>query len=189
MFNTKNTKETTGSKWIAPGVENDIVISNVTGYLPAEAERAPFLEFTFRKASSTDEDATKIRFYMSEKSSEMSMKKVLHLATKVVKRTQIDAITANSVEEYGALLHKLIVGKHLRLKFLGEEYVNSKNEVKVKPVLGLPSFAEAVMEGAEYPVVMDNATKLTYDSTKDLFKIANAPISDATIVEDDDLPF
>lgn len=189
-FNTKTVKETTGSKWIAPGVENDIVIMNVMGVAP-EGERAPFIEFTFKKAASEDEDNTKIRFYMTEKSSEMSMKKILHLATKVVKREQIDALTAGSVEEYGALLNRLIGGKHLRLKFLGEEYVNSKSEVKIKPVLGLPGFAEAIMEGAQYPVVANNATKLVFNPEKDIIRIKNVPTSDATIVgaADDDLPF
>lgn len=188
-FNTKNTKETSGSKWIAPGVENDVVIMNVMGVAP-EGERSPFIEFTFKKSTSEDDDNTKTRFYMTEKSSEMSMKKILHLCTKVVKRAQIDALTANSVEEYGALLNRLIAGKHLRLKFLGEEYINAKSEVKIKPVLGLPTFAEAIMEGAEYPAVANSATKLTFDTTKDIIRIKNVPASDSTIVGvEDDLPF
>lgn len=189
MFNTSGMNDSSGSKYIQPGIENDVVISNVMGVVPQGG--SPYIEFTFRKAASTNEDGSKIRFYMSEKSQPTSLKKILHIATKVVKRAQIDSLKATSVEEYGAMLSKLLSGKHLRMKFLGEEYRNSKDEVRVKPSIGLPDFAEAIMEGAEYTPVAQAASKLMFNSDKDIKRLAPTPSSDSTIVGDstDDLPF
>jgi hypothetical protein len=186
MFNTSDVNENAGGKYIKPGVENDVIIHNIMGVLPQSG--APYLEFSFRKPIATPEETTKIKFYMTEKSSAMSLKKVLHIATKVVKRAQIDALKASSVEEYGAMLNKILAGKHLRMKFLGEEYVNAKDEVRTKAVVGLPDFAEAIMEGAEYSPISNNSTKLSFDTDKDVKRLQEAPKTADPIVEDD-LPF
>lgn len=186
-FNTGNVSETT-SKYLRPGIENRVIIDNILGQEPKD--RAPFIEFTFRKPEATTEEATRVRFYMSEKAVSRSMQKIVHIATKVCTREQLNSLTASTVEEYAAMLNKLLRNKALRLMFSPEQYINAKGELKVKPTLGLPDFAEAINPGAEYAAVSDADTKLKYDEDKLLIraKESSKPKDDAVVVNDD-LPF
>ena len=188
-FNTSDVKEMSTSKYLKAGIENKVVIDNIKGEQPQD--RSPFIEFTFRKPEGKTEDGTRVRFYMSEKAKGMSLQKILHLATKVVKRAQIDALNASSVEEYGAMLNKLLRNKMLRIMFSPEEYQNSSGEIKIKPALGLPEFAEAIAEGAESAPVADGDTKLVYNENKLLIKArgVQVPQTEDTVLKDDDLPF
>jgi len=112
---------------------------------------------------------------MSEKGKVRSFEKIKHIATKVVKEADIDGIKAESLEEYGSKLQDLLMGKSLRMKFVGEEYINASGETKVKTTVGLPSFAEAIYEGGEYPVL--DVTKLKYNENNsyDMKKLEKAP--------------
>lgn len=188
-FNTGNVTEVSSSKYLRAGIENKVIIDNIKGEQPEGS--SPFIEFTFRKSEGTSEDGTRVRFYTSEKAVKRSMQKILHLATKVVKRAQIDALNASSTEEYGAMLNKLLRNKALRIMFSPEEYQNSKGEIKIKPALGLPEFAEAISEGAETPPVADADTKLVYNESKLLIKARNStPVqTDDAVLANDDLPF
>ena len=186
-FNTGNVSEST-SKYLRPGIENKVIIDNVIGQEPKD--RAPFIEFTFRKPESSSEEATRVRFYMSEKAVSRSMQKIVHIATKVCTREQLNALTATTVEEYGAMLNRLLRNKALRLMFSPEQYVNAKGEVKVKPTLGLPEFAEAINTGAEYAPVADGETKLKYDEDKLMIKVKESSVpKDDSAVVNNDLPF
>lgn len=188
-FNTGNVQEISTSKYLRAGIENKVVIDDIKGGQPEGG--APYVEFTFRKPEGKSEDGTRVRFYMSEKAQKMSLQKIVHIATKVVKRAQLDALNASSVEEYGAMLNKLLRNKMLRIMFSPEEYQNSKGEIKIKPALGLPEFAEAIMEGAENAPISDVDTKLVYNESKLLIRARNItpPTTDDTVLKDDDLPF
>lgn len=189
MYNTSGVNETVDFKRLRPGIENKVVIENIMGFEPG-AGRSPYLEFNLRKPEATAEDGTRLRFYMSEKSTPMSMKKIIHIATKCIKRSSLDAIKADSLEEYGAMLNKLLRNRSLRIMFSPEEYKNAKGVIGIKPGIGLPDFAEAINEGAEYPAVADNATKLVYDQDKLRIKLreGSAPTTEEVVVKDD-LPF
>lgn len=169
-------KEIKGGKYLKPGI-NNTTIGTVEGITPEQG--SPYIEIAFYKQGQDAENHTKVRFYMSEKGRAKSFEKIKHIATKVVKEATVDAIKAESLEDYGQKLQNILMGNSLRMKFVGEEYVNASNEVKVKTTVGLPSFAEATQEGAEYPVITDADTKLKYNENNsyDMKRLEKAPES------------
>jgi hypothetical protein len=123
-----------------------------------------YLGFKVYPKNGNPEYARTFEFYATtEKAIEYLNKKVLHIATKVVKRAQVDAIRANTLAEYAEGLNSLLAGKDVRLVFDGEEYYKG-TELRIAPKLNRVSdFAEAVVEGAEYPVVEAYKTMLKFD--------------------------
>lgn len=163
MFSTQGTEEKVReSKYLRPGV-HDAIIANIEGVTPESG--SPYIKLDIHKANATAEFSTEVRFYMTDKGQQKSLQKIFHLATRIVKASDINAVTAENLAEYGTKLNALLSGKSVRLKFIGEEYLNASQEVKVKTTLGLPPFAEANTEGAEHPVVSLENTKLVYDPT------------------------
>src|SRR5688500_2370737 len=109
MFNTKNVVESTGSKYIRPGINENVIVSSVTGV--AVEGKAPYLEFAFHLKESTPENATRIKLFMSEGAKSRSMEKLVHIATKITTREKVDAISADTVEGYAIALDALISNK------------------------------------------------------------------------------
>ncbi len=68
---------------------------------------------------------------MSEKAMSKSNEKLVHLASKCITKETLDAIEAESLEDYGSKLNKTLKGKVLRLKFIGEE-IEGKEGKKAK---------------------------------------------------------
>ena len=159
-FSTSGTEEKKSSVYLKPGISN-ATIGTIEGVAPDMG--SPYIEIGFYKQGGEIENSTKVRFYMSEKGRTRSFEKIKHIATKIVKASVVDSIEADTLESYGSKLQNILMGQSLRMKFVGEEYVNASQQVKVKTTVGLPTFAEAIQEGAEYPVVKDGETKLKYN--------------------------
>lgn len=180
MFTTKNTQEKTFvSKFITPGIHENVIIESVTGGT-VESTGNPFLEWAFRLSTSSPEETTKVRFFMSEKAREKSLEKVVHIVSKVANRKDLDAINTNSITDYAKAINKLVGGKTLRMKFIGEEYLNANSELKTRSSLGLPAFAEATVSGGDYAPV--TATKLKFDPSNgyDFKRLVNPDIETTT---------
>ena len=64
----------------------------------------------------------------------------------------------------------------IRIKFRGEEYLKQDGTTGVRSVIGYPEFAEAIQEGAEYPVVA--VTKMTFNPDTDIKKLVKLPDND-----------
>ena len=182
MFSTNQAsdKASKGSQYLKPGIHNDVTIGSIKGVTPQSG--APYLELSFYKTESGPDFSTSVKFFMNEKSTQdpnkagglaTSLSKLKHLGTKVMTADALGAIGGATVEEYGENLNKALSGKRLRMKFVGNEYVNNSQETKIQTTLGLPDFAEAIVPGAEYPVVPDNQTALTFDpnSPKDMKRL------------------
>ena len=168
-FTTTGTEEKrVDTKYLKPGI-NLTTIGTVEGITPEAG--SPYIEMGFYKMEGDPEANTKVRFYMSEKGIAKSLEKIKHIATKVVKASEIDSITADTVEDYGLSLNKLLSGKSLRMKFIGEEYKNASQQIKVKTTVGLPAFAEAINEGAEYPITTDTKLKFSENNPYDMKKL------------------
>lgn len=168
MYTTKGTEEKEfKSKYIAPGVQKVKIVS-ITGMAPEG--KSPYLELAF---VNQEEMTANIRFYMSEKAMPKSLEKIKHIGTKMVTNDDLDAIKADSIDSYGAALNGLLAGKTCRIKFTGEE-VESEKGIWTKAGIGLPTFAEATKDGAQYPAVDDEDTKLVYDENNkwDLKRLA-----------------
>lgn len=189
MFGTKGHSESTMvNKYIRPGINHEVVIESVKGV----EETKCYIEFLFRLPNAKAEEGSRQRFYMhTDGAVALNTSRIKHIATKVVKEEQVDAISANNILEYGMKLNSLLAGKTLRVKFAGEEYLatDGTGAIKVRSVLPVQNFAEAINMGAEHEPVSKENTKLKYDekSQYDFKRMAVMPTSD-TIV-DDDLPF
>jgi hypothetical protein len=160
-----------GGKYLKPGI-NNTTIGTIEGTTPEQG--SPYIEVKFYKEGETIENSTGVRFYMSEKGRARSLEKIKHIATKVVKEAEVDSIQAETLEDYASKLQNLLMGKSLRMKFVGEEYVNASNQVKVKTTIGLPSFAEAIYEGGEYPIVEETKLKYNENNSYDMKKLEKA---------------
>jgi hypothetical protein len=119
---------------------------------------------------------TDMRFYLSEKAAESTYKKIRHIFTKVVKDEDYLAAKAENIEELGDVYNSKLAGHSLRIKFRGEEYLKQDGSTGVRSVIGYPEFAEAIQEGAEYPVVA--VTKMTFNPDTDIKKLVKLPDND-----------
>lgn len=167
LFSTQGVEETPKSskvgKYIYGGIYHNIVISDVKS--GESANGIPYVEVTMHTKEGGVEAARSFNFYFSEAAAKVSMSKLKHISTKIVTLQQFEEINATSSSELAEALRELLKGESLRVKFTSEEYINQSGEVKERANLGLPDFAEAIQEGAEYPVIADEDTKLTYDKT------------------------
>ena len=156
-FTTNTVRE---GGYITPGI-HEVTIGEIKG---VSSNDKPRIDISFYLRGSDNAFSTTIRTYLSsEKSLIYGMRKIKHLATSIVQEEAIDNIEASSIEEYGDQVNSLLAGKDVRIKFIGEEYLNQNEEVKVRVNLGLPPFAEALVEGAKYPVAKQSSLK--YDPT------------------------
>ena len=128
-----------------------------------------------------------MRFYLSEKAAESSYKKIRHIFTKVTTDAEYLAAKAGSIGELGEVYNSKLAGKSLRIKFRGEEYLKQDGNVGTRAVIGYPEFAEAIHEGADYPVVP--VTKMTFNPDTDIKKLAKLPDNDFFSGGKDDLQF
>jgi hypothetical protein len=189
MYSTKGTTETQFvSKYIEPGIHR-VRINSIEGQEPEG--RSPYIQITFEDKDSKTAD---IRFYMSEKAMPKSLEKIKHIGTKLVTEDELDGINADNLAGYGAALNKLLAGKGCRIKFTGEEVDGEKGRWW-KAGIGLPTFAEATKEGAQYEPVSDEDSRLTFDKTNQYdwkplpdadMEYAGEPVGAAS---DDDDPF
>lgn len=183
MFGIENVS-TSSSKFIRPGIEDNVVIHRIEAVTPEG--RAPYLNLTFYKAAYTPEDGITVRLYMTETSQEKSLVKLKHLATtdELVKGL-IDADKASqTLKEFAENVDKVLSGHKLRVKFSGEEFTGRDGNPRQKATLGLPPFAESMSV---------NPTRLVWDksNTNDL-KPRPTPTSEAELTdttEGSNLPF
>lgn len=176
LFSTKGVSEEgkkgNGQQYIYGGVYNKVNIKSVK----ANSDKTPYIAIEMFTDEGGADTSREFRFYFTEKAAPVSMSKLKHIATKVVTEAEFEAIVANDVHDLARQLSDLIRGGKLRMKFTAEQYENNNGEVKDRPLIGLPPFAEAIMPGAEYPVVADDKTELTYDKNNqyDYKKLAGA---------------
>ena len=168
------------NKWIKPGIQENVVVHSIEGVEPEG--KSPYLEVAFRLTNGTDQDLTKVKFYMSESARPKSLEKIKHIATKLVTEEQIDAVTGDDLVTYGANLNRLLSGKAVReFKFIGEEYINASGEVKVKATIGLPKFASREVGTLTY----DKNNQYDYKKVV----VADAEQSNVPVTADSGLPF
>ena len=181
-FNTSDIKDKPAGKYIRPGINEDVKIGPIEGN--STPGKAPYIDIKFYPANGKVEDATRSRFYMSEKAAKKTLEKFNHLATKVVTKEEFDAVGSQSstVEQYAQKLNALLSGKVVpRMKFVAEEYKNQSGDIKVRPQVGFVPFAEA---SKETPTALKFDLTSKYDNKK-----YATPDMEVTAGATDDLPF
>ena len=167
LFSNKNVTEATSKgnsqQYIYGGVYHKVNIKSVK----ANTDKTPCIEIDMFSEEGGADTSRTFRFYMSERAAKISQSKLMHIATKVVKEADFKAIEATDINDYARQLSDLLRGRKLRMKFTAEQYENQNGEVKDRPNIGLPVFAEAIEAGAEYPVVADADTELVYDKNNE----------------------
>jgi len=184
MFNLNEVKENVGGNglYIYPGVRN-VTINGWSAGTSQNGKDFIEVELTTVEAMKEGKEnaSKKFQFYMSEAAKDRSLSSIKHIVTKV---TTSDKITnASDLNGFAAMLNSISKGKSLRVKFTGEEY-EYNGEIKEAARIGLAPFAEAINSGADYDVVADADTKLTFDKNNqnDFKKLAvdNTPSVGAT---------
>jgi hypothetical protein len=193
MFNLKEVSEEvkggSNQTYIYPGIRNQVIISKwVTGR--SAKQETPFIgvQLVTKEGKEAAVDPKQFEFYVSPAAIDTSMKKIKHIVTKVTTAKIFESKEVNSAEELVEHLNEISRGGVLRMKFTGEEYLNSNNEVKSAARIGLPEFAEAVNEGAEYEPISDENTKLTFDESNrfDFKKLPVLPTQEAELSPEPD---
>jgi hypothetical protein len=174
-FGGREVKEK-ATKYITPGV-HEVTILKIEG--TTSQSGLPMINISLHLKDGDSENANTFRIVMQKtngEENEYSLKKLQHIATKVVTLESYLAVTGSNIEEYGQNLNDLLAGNSLRMKFTGEERLKTDGSgTTVISNIGLPDFAEAIQEGSEYPVVVE--TKLVYNPADqyDFKKLAVKP--------------
>ena len=181
MFGAKDVKETQGGGYIKPGIQ-EVTIDSVTGGYATTG--TPKLTFKIYIKDGDSSKANDFNIFISEKTEDIAYRKIKHIFTKISTEEVYNSTTGSTIEELGEAYDKVLAGNSLRMKFVAEEYLNSEGKLKVRPNIGLPTFAEAIQPGSSFPVVPANESKLVYDSNnqydyKKLAVVPDAPKLDA----------
>ena len=186
MFGGQDVQEVNKPKYIRPGI-HEVTIKSVKGEVNQNGN--PVVTFSLYLKDGDAEATTDFRFYLSEKAAVTSYKKIRHIFTKVVKDADYLSSKANSIEELGEVYNNKLAGNSLRIKFNGEGYVKQDGNTGVRASIGLPEFAEAIQDGAEYPAVA--TTKLVFSEDRDVKPVAKVPDTDSFVAPTtaNDLPF
>lgn len=169
MFNLKEVNEEVkggvNETYIYPGIRNRVVIKKWTHGVQANEKKTPFvsIHLVTQEGKAANVEPKEFKFYMSEKAMPTSLAKIKHIVTKVTTQAKFESKEPSDMEELVDHLNDISQGSVLRMKFNGREYLNASQEIKEAAEIGLPEFAEAVEDGAEYPAVADENTALTFD--------------------------
>jgi len=167
MFDFNNIKETAGLKFVGYGINNNVVVTDVSA--GENQNGTPFIQIQVKFDGAEDKDSTTLKLYMSPGAKDMSMKKILHMHQAINKLDLLKSRKFNTQQELAQGLKAMWMGRKFRLKLSGEEYmgVDKEGMPKIKVKLNIPfaPFAEACTQGAEFPMIADDATKLTFDKS------------------------
>ena len=186
MFGGQDVQEVNKPKYIRPGI-HEVTIKSVKGEVNQNGN--PVITFSLYLKDGDAEATTDFRFYLSEKAAPTSYKKIRHIFTKVVKDADYLSSKANTIEELGEVYNNKLAGNSLRIKFNGEGYLKQDGNTGLRASIGLPEFAEAIQDGAEYPAVA--STKLVFNEDRDVKPVAKVPDTDSFVAPTtaNDLPF
>jgi hypothetical protein len=186
MFGGQDVQEVNKPKYIRPGI-HEVTIKSVKGEVNQNGN--PVITFSLYLKDGDAEATTDFRFYLSEKAAPTSYKKIRHIFTKVVKDADYLSSKANTIEELGEVYNNKLAGNSLRIKFNGEGYLKQDGNTGLRASIGLPEFAEAIQDGAEYPAVAN--TKLVFNEDRDVKPVAKVPDTDSFTAPTtaNDLPF
>jgi len=167
MFNLKEVSEEVkggvNETYIYPGIRNNVILKKWTS--GKNDKGTPFLavHFVTEEGKTANVEPKEFKFYMTEKAVPTSLVKVKHIVGRITTYEKFESVNPANLEELTDHLNDISQGGRLRMKFNGREYLNTAQEIKEAAEIGLPDFAEAIEDGAEYPAVAQEDSLLTFD--------------------------
>lgn len=141
--NELNSSESSGkSIYLSKGINANVVIGPITATTPDTG--SPYLSIVLYKDNATLEQGTTFKLYMSENARKASLKKISHLAKKIISKEALLEINnaSTSLDDFAANLSAAITDSTIRwFKLCAEQYMNANNEIKDRLTIGLPDFA------------------------------------------------
>ncbi len=141
-------------RFIEPGIHDNVIILDVE-----EPENANYVTVKFGK----NEQELYTKWYTTEikkaedkpSAMEVSLKKAKHLASAILTEEEKSAISGENTYALLRTILKKCVGKILRMKFIGEQFLRNDGTIGLQTKIGFSPFAEA----------MDtNPTRLKYNA-------------------------
>lgn len=185
MFDLKNVEEQSAGGnglYIYPGVR-EVVLSKWTKGTSSN-KGTPYIGVNFvtlegQKAGGVE--PKEFQIYITDTSMALSLARIKHIVTKITTEEEFASKSPADLDEMVEHLNDISKGGKLRIKFTGRMYKNSNGEVKETAELPLSNFAEAIEEGASYPVM--EVTELVYDKNnpKDLKPLEEDSTSEAKV--------
>ena len=190
-FNDVKVSESKGLSFVGYGINNDVTIVKVESDSPEG--KSPYIDIYFKNTGDSDENATRLREFLSEKAMPYTMKKILQLNNAIVKEEMLKSKSFTSPQDMAAGLTSMWAGKRLRLKLNGEEYMgidkDGNDKVKTRVSIPMNFFCEAITPDAEFPQISDENSKLTFDKNNPYDYKALAKADTEIKDTDDGLPF
>jgi hypothetical protein len=170
-FNSSSQGE---SLYLSKGINKDVMIGEMQAFEPETG--SPYLSILLYPASSSPENGTNFRFYMSDNARARSLEKITHLVTRIISKDELLKINSKSttLEEFATNITAAINGATMRwFKICAEQYINKDGAVKDKLIIGLPAF-----------VSQDETHKLRWDESNpyDYKKIAVDQVSERLVL-------
>lgn len=172
MYNIENIQDS--GNFLKYGLNKDLTIGSIVAFEPEIG--SPYIQLELYKTDPA-KDGRKFNLYMSEKARKSSLKKLLHIGTKV---TDLDKLieadkSSKTMSDFANAYSKLMTGKTIKNFMLGgEEYMNANNEKKIRTTIVLPPFADN-----------EDTTKLKFD-INNKYHYSALPIIDTV---ENNLPF
>lgn len=148
------------SPYLSKGINEDVTIGSITLETPDTG--APYISIMLHKSSSSPEQGTTFRMYMSDAARPKTLEKITHLATKVITKESLLAINndSKSIEEFCNKLNAVLEGKTIKwFKFTAEQYLNGEGKLRDRLKIGLPPFAS---QEKESKLKFDESNKYDY---------------------------
>lgn len=185
MFDLKNVEEQSAGGnglYIYPGIR-EVVLSKWTKGTSTQ-KGTPYIgvKFLTLEAQKTGGvDPKEFPIYITESSMTLSLARIKHIVTKITTEEAFASKSPADLDEMVDHLNDISRGGKLRIKFTGRMYKNANGEAKEAAELPLSKFAEAIEEGASYPVM--EVTELVYDKNnpKDLKPLEEDSTSEGVI--------
>lgn len=158
-----------------PGIYEGVMVMGVRNGLTKNDKRVINVNL-----KGTQGEEFEAAWSMEGNAPQYTMRKLKHMLSKVLPSEE--AVNEITTVEAAS---KALTGKTFRFKFIGQEYVNAENQVRVKTDIGLPNFCESMKVPA-------SGSGLTFDPNNqyDMVRLpAEARPSAITSTEKSDLPF
>jgi hypothetical protein len=162
MFDFNNVKETNKLKFVGYGINEPVVVSDVTS--GENQNGTPFIQINVKFKDDVDTNSTTLKLYMSQGALDISMRKIMHMHQALNKKELLTNLNAKSLDDLAGSLKAMWINKEFRLKLAGKEYIgvdktSGEPKTKVRLDIPFPPFAEALTKNAEYAHAEKTALK------------------------------